>query len=467
MSIKSFSDYIVESSRETTFTFGRYNPPTIGHEVLFNKVKDIARGGKYRIYASKSEDPKKNPLPYKSKIKLLRKMFPKHARNIVDDTKVRNVFDVLVNMYDAGFHKVNLVVGSDRVKEFDILLNKYNGVKGRHGFYKLKINVISAGERDPDSDGAEGMSASKMRMAAQQNDLKLFSQGLPKDFKRIEDLFNAVRTGMGLKESRSYRKHISLPPVSETREEYVEGSLFKVGDLVRIKENREKGTIVYCGSNYVMVESNDIRKRYWLDAIENITEYNEVGTTKTLRKYLKMTPFSEVKKDRRPAQDPDIKDRKGTQPKGYYGKDATGKAMAKSTKQARARHFEKGAKMDDDNPAAYKPAPGDATAKTKKSRHTKKFKQMYGEMAEHLTFEDFTVNEQDADAALKKKADKTGMPLSILKQVFKRGVAAWRTGHRPGTNAVQWGLARVNSFVTKSAGTWGKADKDLAAKVRG
>ena len=75
--------------------------------------------------------------------------------------------------------------------------------------------------------------------------------------------------------------------------------------------------------------------------------------------------------------------------------------------------------------------------------------------------------EQDADAALKKKADKTGMPLGILKQVFKRGVAAWRTGHRPGTNAVQWGLARVNSFVTKSPGTWGKADKDLAAKVRG
>ena len=88
-------------------------------------------------------------------------------------------------------------------------------------------------------------------------------------------------------------------------------------------------------------------------------------------------------------------------------------------------------------------------------------------MAEHLTIQDFTVNEQNADAALQKKADKTGMPLGILKQVFKRGVAAWRTGHRPGTNAVQWGLARVNSFVTKSAGTWGKADKDLAAKVRG
>ena len=141
--------------------------------------------------------------------------------------------------------------------------------------------------------------------------------------------------------------------------------------------------------------------------------------------------------------------------------------MKKSTKLARARHFAKHAKMDDDNPAAYKKAPGDASAKTKPSQHTKKYKQMYGEMAEHLTFEDFIVTEGKADAALKKKADKSGMPLGILRQVFNRGVAAWRTGHRPGTNSVQWGLARVNSFVTKSKGTWGGADKDLAAKVRG
>ena len=141
--------------------------------------------------------------------------------------------------------------------------------------------------------------------------------------------------------------------------------------------------------------------------------------------------------------------------------------MAKSTKQKRAAQFAKQAKMDDDNPAAYKPAPGDKSAKTKPSQHTKKFKQIYGEMAEHLTFEDFMVEEKNTDAALKKKADKSGMPLGILKKVFNRGVAAWRTGHRPGTTAVQWGLARVNSFVTKSSGTWGKADADLAKQVRG
>jgi shikimate kinase len=114
--------------------------------------------------------------------------------------------------------------------------------------------------------------------------------------------------------------------------------------------------------------------------------------------------------------------------------------------------------MDDDNPAAYKPAPGDAEAETKPSKHTKKFKQMYGESVQL---------DEDATKSLKDKAEKSGMPYGILKKVYDRGVAAWRTGHRPGTNPQQWGLARVNSFVTKSSGTWGKADKDLADKVRG
>tara|TARA_Y100000004_G_scaffold121029_1_gene136064 strand:- start:1912 stop:2406 length:495 start_codon:yes stop_codon:yes gene_type:complete len=145
-------------------------------------------------------------------------------------------------------------------------------------------------------------------------------------------------------------------------------------------------------------------------------------------------------------QDSDIKDKKGTQPAKYYS------GLSKSTKDKRDAHFKKGAKMDDDNPAAYKPAPGDKKAKTKPSKHTNKFKQMFGE--------------GKADKALKNKADKTGMPLGILRQVYNRGVAAWRTGHRPGTNPHQWGLARVNSFATKSKGTWGGADKDLAAKVR-
>ena len=461
MSIKSFSDFLTEDTKEVSFVFGRFNPPTIGHEKLFNQLKKVARSGAYRIYASKSVDPKKNPLQFKDKIKFLRKMFPKHARNVMADKDVRNVLDIAVKLYDQGFTKVTMVAGSDRVREFDILLNKYNGQKAKHGFYNFEgaINVVSAGERDPDAEGATGMSASKMRAAAQQNDLNVFSKGLPSNYNPT-DLFNAVRKGMGLKESHSFRKHVELLPVSETREDYVEGSLFKVGDIVRIKETNELGEIIVCGTNYVMVEAESIKKRFWLDAIELFEEggAGDWGTIKGLMRYLKDTPGQRHFNEK---EDPDIGKRKGSQPAGYY------KGLGKSTKSKRAAQFKKQAKMDDDNPAAYKPAPGDARAKTKPSKHTKKFKQMYGEMAEHLTFEDFMVEAKGTDAALKKKADKSGMPLGILKKVFNRGVAAWRTGHRPGTTAVQWGLARVNSFVTKSKGTWGKADADLAKQVRG
>jgi len=193
------------------------------------------------------------------------------------------------------------------------------------------------------------------------------------------------------------------------------------------------------------------------------------------------------------AQDPDIKDKEGTQPKKYYSG-----IKSKSTKSARDTHFKKGAKMDDDNPAAYKPAPGDASGKTKPSKHTLAFKKKFGEDVEQEikdikswseldeTIEqykdeygtdyrvklDHTVSEMfdellSENEGVKKKAAKSGMPYGILMKVYNRGMAAWRTGHRPGTTPQQWGMARVNSFVTKSSGTWGKADSDLASKVRG
>ena len=135
------------------------------------------------------------------------------------------------------------------------------------------------------------------------------------------------------------------------------------------------------------------------------------------------------------------------------------KDLSKSTQDKRQAQFNKQAKMEDDDPNAYKPAPGDATGKTKPSKHTKKVKKMFGESE---------IEEGSAaDKSLQKKADKSGISKSILKQVYNRGVAAWRTGHRPGTTPEQWGHARVNSFITKGKGTWGKADKDLADKVRG
>ena len=449
--VVKFSEYLKEAKGEMTFVFGRFNPPTIGHEKLFEQLKKVS-GGSYRIYASKSQDPKKNPLNFKQKVKFLRKMFPKHARSIMADSDVRTALDIAVKLYDQGYTDVQMVAGSDRIKEFDILLNKYNGVKSRHGFYefKNKIKVISAGERDPDAEGVTGMSASKMRQAAADGNMALFAKGLPKSVSPKE-LYLAVRKGMGLKEQRV---EVKLAPVSEKREEYIEGKLFNIGDTVALKETNDVGTIKVCGSNYLIVEFGDWKKRVWLDQVDLIENIGGIGEPKVTKKYKNATPGETM------TEDDDKKDKK-KKPKltgGYYKG-----IKAKSTKQARARHFAKGAKMDDDNPAAYKKAPGDATAKTKPSVHTKRYKQMFGE----LKFEDFNVEEGKADAALKKKADKSGMPLGILRKVFNRGVAAWRTGHRPGTTPTQWGLARVNSFVTKSSGTWGKADKDLAAKVRG
>lgn len=453
MAFKSFNEYLTEEKGEITFVFGRFNPPTVGHEKLFDKLKSVS-SGTYRIYGSKSQDPKKNPLNFKQKVKFLRKMFPKHARSVMADGDVRHVMDIAVKLYDQGYTKVSMVAGSDRVKDFEILLNKYNGVKARHGFYEFKdkIQVISAGERDPDAEGVTGMSASKMRAAAEDGSLQTFAKGVPSGY-NPKELFTAVRKGMGIKESPKLREHIELPKVSETREEYVEGKLYSEGDDVVLIKTGDVGTIKVCGTNYLVVEFGEWKKRVWLDQVELLEKSGagEEGTDKLTAEYKRATPgqTEEKKKD-------DDDDLEG----GYY------KGLkAKSTKQARKRHFDKGAEMDDDNPAAYKPAPGDATAKTKPSVHTKRYKQMFGESL--LTFEDFNIDEGKADAALKKKADKSGMPLAILRKVFNRGVAAWRTGHRPGTTPTQWGLARVNSFVTKSSGTWGKADKDLAAKVRG
>ena len=160
---------------------------------------------------------------------------------------------------------------------------------------------------------------------------------------------------------------------------------------------------------------------------------------------------NESLEEKRVAQDKDVKSKPGTQPKKYY------KTLSKSEKEKRAAHFAKQDYKKSDDNDDYKPAPGDKGAKTKPSKFTKKFKQMYGE-----------VNQIDEKIkGLENKAKKSGMPYGILKKVYDRGMAAWKGGHRPGTTPQQWAFARVNSFTTKSSGTWGKADKDLAKQVRG
>lgn len=183
--------------KEVSFTFGRFNPPTTGHQLLINKLKKSP--GAKLVFASHSSDKKKNPLSHKDKVKFMRKFFGR----IVVDSPARTVFEIATALQKEGFTHVNMMVGSDRINEFEMLLNKYNGVKGRHGYYKFEqINIISAGERDPDSDDVSGMSASKMRMFAEKDDFESFKAGVPsRNKKDAELLFKAVKKGMGIIES--------------------------------------------------------------------------------------------------------------------------------------------------------------------------------------------------------------------------------------------------------------------------
>ena len=222
--INSFSQYLVEEERVVYFTFGRMNPPTIGHGKLLDKLSSVAGRNPYKVYLSQTHDSAKNPLSYSDKVKHTRKMFPKHARSIIVNTKIKTAIEAITDLYNQGFRKVVMVVGQDRVIEFDALLNKYNGKEARHGLYNFSsIKVISAGERDPDAEGVEGMSASKQRENAKNNDFATFSQGVPTSMptKEVRKLFNDIRKGMGLSEEKQYRNHIALKPVSNVRENYV------------------------------------------------------------------------------------------------------------------------------------------------------------------------------------------------------------------------------------------------------
>ena len=382
--INSFKNFLVEETKIVYFTFGRMNPPTIGHEKLLTNIATKAGSNPYRIFLSPTQDNKKNPLQYKDKIKFVRKMFPKYARSVVMNPKIRTPLEAAVSLYNEGYRSIAVVVGSDRVREFEVLLSKYNGAKARHGFYNFEsIKVISAGARDPDAEGVEGMSASKMRAAASSGDFTSFSQGTPTSASNAETkaLYNAIRKGMGLKEENKFRNHIDLIPVSETREQYVKGNLVDIGDDVVIKEDSSIATISFLGSNYVIVEQNGVKFRKWLTDIEVLDT---------------------IVKEQSSPQDPDIKDRKGSQPAAYH------RGLAKSTKAKRDAHFKKHGKKADNDPSAYKPAPGDKGAKTKPSKYTKAFKDMYGEQTID-TVRDRISREKEVekrrDAADKKRHD--------------------------------------------------------------
>ena len=216
---KTYEEFIKETHGSTAvFTFGRFNPPTIGHEKLVKVVANTAtkEGGDYFVYMSRSQDAKKNPLNYAQKMMFMKLMFPTHRSNITK-SNARTALEVAVELYDKGhYSKLVMIVGSDRVKEFNKILKQYNGVDKRHGFYDFKqIEVISAGERDPDADGAEGISASKMRAAVAAGDYDSFKMGIPAGVseKDCHNLYNAVAKGMKMKLKEEWDGEIEMQEV--------------------------------------------------------------------------------------------------------------------------------------------------------------------------------------------------------------------------------------------------------------
>lgn len=252
-----------------TIVFGRFNPPTIGHKKLLDRAKAISKGSDLLIFPSRSHDPKKNPLSPSVKIDFMRQMFPKYVDNIVDDASAKTIFDVLVDAQEQGYNEVTIVVGADRLKEFENLAMKYNGEL--YNFNDIK--VISAGERDAESEGVEGMSASKLRKFAAAGDYESFTRGVPKelDDKSVDKLYKILRKSMNIKEGISLWEIAPKLDYSGLRENYVGGHVFIVGDVVQNDNTGLCGEIIRAGANHVIaITENGIMFKSWIKDISEV-----------------------------------------------------------------------------------------------------------------------------------------------------------------------------------------------------
>ena len=284
-----------------TTAFGRFNPPTVGHEKLLGAARKAAAGGPLKIYPSRSHDPKKNPLDPDMKISYMKKMFPDYEEEIVNDAEMKSIFDVLKTADEDGFDSVNIIVGADRQAEFENLAVKYNGE-----LYDFdQIRVISAGVRDSDAEGVEGMSASKMRKAVQDDDFDSFRRGTPKGLKDADAqaVFDAVRTGMKGKKKKvkeSYELWEIAPRDDQKglRENYVKGLIYKIGDIVENLNTGLIGEIIRRGTNHLIcvTKENYMFKSWVKDVMEavkpgqNNSDERLVGTNAYLNFAKSMVP---------------------------------------------------------------------------------------------------------------------------------------------------------------------------------
>ena len=324
-----------------TFTFGRFNPPTIGHEKLIRTV--ASQGTHYMIFLSRSQDSVKNPLSPSVKLNYMMMMFKNYAAYI-KIAPSNMVLELATKIYNMGYRNITMVVGSDRISEFKSILTKYNDERNRHGYYNFKnIKVVSAGERDPDEEGVTGMSASKLRNYAAKGDLKNFKRGVPGNLndKQKNDLFFAVRKGMGLSVSlaadfepkEDKLKTLQEFETQQLRDLYIREVIFNIGEQVKNNKLEIEGKVIRRGTNYVVLEdvNNNLHKSWIWDCIP-ITANKDILVRE-------------------------------------YNLDVDYGFTAVSSIEEKAGHT--------------KPLPQDK-AKTKPSKHTQKFKKMFGEFKKEL-----------------------------------------------------------------------------------
>ena len=303
------TDQGVADGDTLTVAFGRFNPPTVGHGKLLSAAKKASQGGELKIYPSRTQDPKKNPLDPDMKISYMKKMFPDFEENIVNDDEMKSIFNVLTTAGEQGYANVNIIVGSDRQSEFENLATKYNGE-----LYDFdQIRVISAGVRDADAEGVEGMSASKMRKAVADDDFESFRKGTPKDLDDGDTraLFDAVRQGMGMKKMKkeSYELWEIAPRYDQRtlRERYVTGDLFNIGDIVENLNTGLIGKIMRRGTNYLIcvTEQDNMFKSWIRDVMEAVQNYpgpsgvpskqREIGTDSNRDYAMRLTGTKDIK----------------------------------------------------------------------------------------------------------------------------------------------------------------------------
>jgi len=273
----------VEKTKGTlTVAFGRFNPPTTGHEKLLDTVASNSDENDYIIVPSRSQDKKKNPLDADTKVSIMRQMYPKHSEKIVNDAQNRTIFDVLKKAHMDGYANVRIIGGGDRVAEFEKLSSNYNGK-----LYQFdNVEVRSAGDRDPDSEGTEGMSASKQRKAAAENDFESFRKGVPSsmDDKAAKMLFNTLRKAMKVNEGWSLWEIAPKFDWKNLRENYVADKVFKLGTLVENLNTGFVGRIIRRGANHLIcVTEDNFMFKSWIKDVTEAKKYSEVHMSSTER----------------------------------------------------------------------------------------------------------------------------------------------------------------------------------------